>query len=391
MDGHTDDGILRTDRDGSHSPIATSEILGGLNFPGTQLDGIRDTALGVDPNGSFSIFFDSSLALPFPSQTPIDYSQGYSGGDQMPPILRNALGSSVYTRELMSQSNSQVRATSKVQNSWPTSVRQAEEQNMWHEIILKSTVNIFDSSPVSTDVFPISSDNAHSVEESPLTEINLTDAAKERLKTLKQNILICHCSNFFDDNVTCDKGSLCRNTMEVFDQGFYLYTHKYQPAHPMAHLPTFNLEKVSDILLFTMCMIGVSLLKTEEAITFIRMAYPVRMLLFVTLSLYTSALTFPSFLKYVLGEAFTQLISAASRYQKPTEILDTLVLCHHVLFLFLSTGVGGQFLFLILVPSFTALTQVQGTICREKSRAFYIYALSVCHPSCLRDLGLIIF
>jgi hypothetical protein len=46
------------------------------------------------------------------------------------------------------------------------------------------------------------------------------------------------------------------------------------------------------------------------------------------------------FSKCVLDEAFKQLIAAASKYQRSTDILDTLVLCHHVLFLFLSTGVS---------------------------------------------------
>lgn len=289
MDSHVDDGVLRTDKDELNNSVATTEIASDFNLSGTQVDGNRDTLLGVDPNGFLGIFFDSSLELPFPSQIPTNYSQGYSESCQMHPPFGNALVPSVPTREFMSPSSSEARTASKVQNSWPTSARPTERQHLWHQIISKSVVNIFDSppGPTSTHVFATSSDSPLSVDESFSIEINLANATKERLMALKKNILICDCTNLFDDNMSCDKGFLCRNTTEVFDQGFYLYTQKYQPAYPMAHLPTFNPEMVSGILLFTMCMIGVSLLKTEDAVTFIRMTYPVRILWFVILKLYT--------------------------------------------------------------------------------------------------------
>jgi hypothetical protein len=59
-----------------------------------------------------------------------------------------------------------------------------------------------------------------------------------------------------------------------FDQGFYLYTHKYQPAYPVLHPAIFDPEKVPELLLFVIFMIGVSFLKTEEAVAFVRSTYP---------------------------------------------------------------------------------------------------------------------
>lgn len=269
MDDHIDIGILRTDNS------TTPEITSDFNFAAPQLHNSRDSSLDVDPNGFIDILFDSPLELPFPSQTPSIFRQGYSEGGNIPP-LENSLLHTFSTREFVSRSNIQLRAASKVQKSWPTSVQPTKRQNLWPEILSSSAVNIFDSLCASGYVSCTSGASVPFVEESFTFEVNLTDANKKRLRALKKKILICGCTDLFDDDMACDKGSLCKHTAEVFDQGFYLYTHKYQPAYPIAHLPTFNPEKVSDILLFTMCIIGVSLLKTEEAASFIRMTFPVR-------------------------------------------------------------------------------------------------------------------
>ncbi|KAJ5387698.1 hypothetical protein N7509_010239 [Penicillium cosmopolitanum] len=145
MDSHVDDGILRTDKDELNSSIANTEIASVFSFPGTQVDGNRDTLLGVDPSGFLGIFFDSSLELPFPSQTPINYSQGYSESGQMHPPFGNALVPSVSTREFMSPSSSQARTASKVQKSWPAGVLPMERQHLWHEIISKSAPSYVDT------------------------------------------------------------------------------------------------------------------------------------------------------------------------------------------------------------------------------------------------------
>jgi len=77
------------------------------------------------------------------------------------------------------------------------------------------------------------------------------------------------------DEIKCGHEYLCINTMEVFEQGLYLYFRKYQPCYPILHSVTFNADKVSDLMLFVMCMIGLSFFKTEDAVDFIRKTYPV--------------------------------------------------------------------------------------------------------------------
>ncbi|KAJ5650667.1 uncharacterized protein N7484_004390 [Penicillium longicatenatum] len=118
--------------------------------------------------------------------------------------------------------------------------------------------------------------------------------------------------------------------MEVFEQGLYLYFRKYQPSYPILHSVTFNADKVSELLLFVMCMIGLSFYKTEDAVDFIRKTYP-----------------------GILDQVYAQLIFAAADSQTPADLLNYLVLAHHTLFLFISTG---------------------GKLLPEKSRSLYLYA-----------------
>ncbi|KAJ5548187.1 hypothetical protein N7513_005421 [Penicillium frequentans] len=79
-----------------------------------------------------------------------------------------------------------------------------------------------------------------------------------------------------------------------------------------------------------MCMIGLSFFKTEDAVDFIRKIYP-----------------------GILNEVYAQLIFAAADSQTPADLLNYLVLAHHTLFLFISTG---------------------GKLCPEKSRSLYLHA-----------------
>ncbi|KAJ5914134.1 hypothetical protein N7504_003017 [Penicillium tannophilum] len=108
--------------------------------------------------------------------------------------------------------------------------------------------------------------------------------------------------------------------MEAFEQGLYLYFRRYQPSYPILHSVTFNSEKVSELLLFVMCMIGLSFFKTEDAVDFIRKTYP-----------------------GILNEVYAQLIFAAADSQTPADLLNYLVLAHHTLFLFISTGTARQY------------------------------------------------
>lgn len=223
------------------------------------------------------MLFDSHFALPFPLNA-------MSTGDQLSSendlIENNA--EVCLSGKHSPQPDSQTRAALKAQKAWSkNSTHSIQQVDIWHEVRSASVVNIFHSQDTPRNSFQIDDIASDFTQGS---EINLKDTTKERLKALKRNILTCDCSNLFDRDSICDKGYLCQNTTEVFDQGLYLYTHKYQPAYPIAHLATLNPEKVPDILLFVMCMIGISLLKTEDAIAFIRTTYPVRMIFYECVS-----------------------------------------------------------------------------------------------------------
>jgi hypothetical protein len=56
----------------------------------------------------------------------------------------------------------------------------------------------------------------------------------------------------------------------------------------------------------------------------------------------------------ILNEVFTQFIFATTESRAPTEILNHLVLAHHVLFIFISTGVSERIILMntlsLIVP-----------------------------------------
>lgn len=160
----------------------------------------------------------------------------------------------------------------KVQQLWPGCTPRTARSHFWHEIAFGSSGNIFTDYAASPEVGALK----HSHDGNTSLEINLTDYSKRRLRSLKRKILSCECNTILDDGATCGGRYLCINTTEVFDQGLYLYAHKYQPAYPVLHLATFNSDATSELLLFVMCMIGICLLKTEDAVSFIRGSYPVR-------------------------------------------------------------------------------------------------------------------
>lgn len=53
----------------------------------------------------------------------------------------------------------------------------------------------------------------------------------------------------------------------------------------------------------------------------------------------------------VLHEVYERVISATAGSQGPADVLGHLVLAHHMLFLFISTGVSTNFLFSFLITS----------------------------------------
>jgi hypothetical protein len=154
---------------------------------------------------------------------------------------------------------------------WPRNLRSTARPHFWHEIAFDSPENIFSRYDIRGCIEAGQADPDHI----NTVDISLTGEVKERLRHLKKKTLTCPCDSVFIDQTTCGQRYLCTNMTQVFDQGLYLYLHKYQPSYPVLHPATFKPEHTSDLLLFVMCMIGISFLKTEDATTFIRQTYPV--------------------------------------------------------------------------------------------------------------------
>lgn len=164
--------------------------------------------------------------------------------------------------------------TSRIQRVWPTSPQQSDLNTrpyFWQEIAFGSLDNIFSSCDLAVGVLDPALENLSGFNE---LEISLTENSKARLRLFKRKLMVCGCNDFLDE-IKCGHEYLCINTLEVFEQGLYLYFRKYQPSYPILHSVTFDSEKVSELLLFVMCMIGISFFKTEDAVDFIRKTYPV--------------------------------------------------------------------------------------------------------------------
>lgn len=191
---------------------------------------------------------------------------------QNEPITLNSLKPHPFTEDrLTPHSDTSGKLSNKVQQFWPNRPKSTARPHFWQEIAFASLVNVFENSELATGV--TSDHEVHC--DTDASDLNIKPEVKNRLLDMKQDIITCGCCNLINDNVTCGQRYLCVNTTDVFDQGLYLYLHKFQPTYPFLHLPTLTLESVSTLLLFVMSMIGISFLKTEEAGAFIRRTYPV--------------------------------------------------------------------------------------------------------------------
>lgn len=163
----------------------------------------------------------------------------------------------------------------KVQSFWSTPQRLTAETQIWYEIISGSSDNIFSRHDYGT-----CTESSQQTQHAGYAEICLTHEVRSQLQNLKRSLLKrqCHCSSS-DGQITdtCDEHYFCENFNGIFEQGLYLYLDKYQPTYPILHVPTFKPQTVHTLLLFTMCMIGLSFVKTEEAVRFIYHIYPVYM------------------------------------------------------------------------------------------------------------------
>lgn len=232
----------------------------------SQLPDIRRVA---DSNTEFlSMLFNSPFGEQFTSNDVLDNSP--SGNLAIDSLVHPAMdvfdGRGVTTNARINGEN-----LTGIRKIWPGNPQSTTRPHFWQEIAFYSAENIFSShsSGSSTDPTQILTDEIDTVDTS------LTGDITERLRRLKKNILTCPCNNIFVDQATCGQRYLCINTTEVFDQGIYLYLHKYQPSYPVLHPSTFKPENVSELLLFVMCTIGISFLRTEDAANFIRQTYRV--------------------------------------------------------------------------------------------------------------------
>ncbi|KAE8369835.1 hypothetical protein BDV27DRAFT_152714 [Aspergillus caelatus] len=218
----------------------------------------------------------------------------------------------------------------KVQNFWSTPQRLTAETQIWYEIISGSSDNIF-----SRHDYGPCTESPQQAQHAGHAEICLNHEIRSQLQNLKRSLLKrqCHCSSS-DGQITdtCDEHYFCENFNGIFEQGLYLYLDKYQPTYPILHVPTFKPQTVHTLLLFTMCIIGLSFVKTEEAVRFIYHIYPA-----------------------LLDEVYIRVISTTPNVSKPSAMLSHLTLAHHMLFLLVVT---------------------EGNICPTKSQMLYGYTLT---------------
>ncbi|KAJ5380840.1 uncharacterized protein N7496_003268 [Penicillium cataractarum] len=295
------------------SPQLTENGFSALMQPMMDVSPISDTRKNPDSNTDFlNMLFNPSFNDQFTSNNAPCVSS--SGDMEITSLVHPAMEVFDTTRAINNARNSG-QNLSEIGKIWPGNSLSATRLHFWHEIAFDSPENIFSRHDIRSCIEPaqVGPDQINAV------DVSLTGEVKERLRHLKKNTLTCPCDSVFGDQTTCGQRYLCANTTEVFDQGLYLYLHKYQPSYPILHPATFRPEDTSELLLFVMCMIGISYLKTEDAATFIRLTYPT-----------------------ILNEAFTQFIFATTESRASTEILNHLVLAHHVLFMFISTGTVQQ-------------------------------------------------
>ncbi|OGM41727.1 hypothetical protein ABOM_009886 [Aspergillus bombycis] len=218
----------------------------------------------------------------------------------------------------------------KVQSFWSTPQRLTAETQVWYEIISGSSENIFSRHDYGTCTEP-----SQQTQHAGVAEICLNHEIRSQLQDLKRRLLKrqCHCSSS-DGRMTdtCDEHYFCENFHGIFEQGLYLYLDKYQPTYPILHIPTFQPQTVHPLLLFTMCIIGLSFVKTEEAVRFIYHIYPA-----------------------LLDEVYIRVISVTPSTSNPSAMLSRLTLAHHMLFLLVVT---------------------EGNICPTKSQMLHGYTLT---------------
>ena len=215
-------------------------------------------------NMLFSSSFESQLPASSLSHQTMVHSSG-EGHFESPPIHSIANNGST------SHPDVTYPGATRMQAIWPGISQRTSRPQFWHDIAFGSSSNIFATYNSGLE----SESSNQTLIDDTTPEISLSDNCKSRLRGLKRNTLVCGCNNIFDDRSACERRYICINTTDVFDHGFYLYAHKYQPAYPILHTATFNPENVPELLLFVMCMIGASFLKTEEAAAFVRNTYPV--------------------------------------------------------------------------------------------------------------------
>lgn len=225
-------------------------------------------ARGDSNNEFLNMLFSSSYESQLPASSLSHQTMVHSSGEghfESSPIHAITDNGSTSHPDVTYQDATRMQAI------WPGRSPRTIRPQFWHDIAFGSSSNIF--ATCNSGLEPESSNQTRTDDTTP--EISLSDNCKSRLRGLKRNILVCGCNNIFDDGAACERRYLCINTTDIFDQGLYLYAHKYQPAYPILHTATFNPENVPELLLFVMCMIGASFLRTEEAAAFVRNTYPV--------------------------------------------------------------------------------------------------------------------
>lgn len=220
----------------------------------------------ADPDaGFFDMLYNSAFEQPPLSRSQLGFNRSANQSDQG---LSDAIGYNSFTvRKSGSRSDHIDTTLTKVQRFWPGKPRSTPDPRFWDNIAFGAQGNIF----TGHDINPVE-------EAADASEIELPSHIKTRLQDLSRKFKVFQNSDLQNNDIQESEPGIQRSVMdsaEIFDQGFYLYVHKYQPVQPILHLPTFDPEKVSTLLLLVMCTIGISFIKTEEAASFVRNIFPV--------------------------------------------------------------------------------------------------------------------
>jgi hypothetical protein len=153
----------------------------------------------------------------------------------------------------------------KVEQCWPhrSGHKTRAMHNLWREISVEMADNLF------TDLDGL----AKLISQNKLGSFRrgLDQEARVRLEKVLHRV---HGSP--NANGTTPTTTIWLPPAEIFDMGLDLYFRHFHPLLPFVHVPTFDPRSTDVSVLFIMCLIGIALINTNGAVSFVQQAFDVR-------------------------------------------------------------------------------------------------------------------